>query len=133
MFEWNESFSVKVPFIDEQHKRLFEIGEKINELLLDHNGGDSFEEIMDTIDELESYTVYHFKEEEKMMLHYNYPELESHKIQHQKFISYLNNLDIMEINGNQEETLKELIKFVAVWIIEHINNSDFKYSDYIKE
>ena len=44
MFDWNESFSVKIAEIDEQHKKLFDIGENINELLRVHDGLDNFDE-----------------------------------------------------------------------------------------
>jgi len=133
MFEWNENFSVKVPFLDDQHKKLFEIGERINELLLDHNGEDSFDDIMDQIDELESYTSYHFEEEEKMMKYFGYPELESHIQEHQKFINYLRSIDVIEVDGNQLEMLTELVRFIAKWIFGHINSVDFLYSDYMIE
>lgn len=133
MFDWNETFSVKIAEIDDQHKKLFEIGENINQLLKDHDGIDSFDEIMDLIGELLSYTKYHFEEEEKLLVAHNYPELEAHVDEHNKFIDYLENLDEDEIDENQKQVLAELIKFIATWIFKHINNTDFKYSQFLIE
>lgn len=133
MFDWNETFSVKIAEIDDQHKKLFEIGENINQLLKDHDGIDSFDEIMDLIADLLSYTKYHFEEEEKLLVAHNYPELEAHVDEHNKFIDYLENLDEDEIDENQKQVLAELIKFIATWIFKHINNTDFKYSQFLLE
>lgn len=131
MFDWTEDYSVKVEVIDDQHKRLFEIGENINELLQDYSGADSFDEIMTNVEELSEYTKYHFEEEEKLMQLHGYTDLEKHKVEHKKFISYLDKLDVDQIDENQEETLKKLINFIAIWIFKHISNVDFKYSDLI--
>ena len=133
MFDWNETFSVKIAEIDDQHKKLFEIGENINQLLKDHDGIDSFDEIMDLIADLLSYTKYHFEEEEILLVAHNYPELEAHVDEHNKFIDYLENLDEDEIDENQKQVLAELIKFIATWIFKHINNTDFKYSQFLLE
>lgn len=131
MFDWNEKFSVKVEVIDEQHRKLFEIGESINELLKDYDNTDTYDEIMTLISELLSYTKYHFEEEEKLLIAYGYPDIEEHIVEHEKFIDYLENLDQDEIDDNQEETLTELLKFIASWIFKHINNTDFKYSQFL--
>lgn len=133
MFEWNDNFSVKIPMIDEQHKKLFEIGENINILLKDHVESDNFDEILEQIDELANYTKHHFEDEEKMLKDNAYEDFDAHILEHKKFLDYLDELDFDAIDDNQEETLKELIKFIAGWIFKHINNVDFKYSEYIVE
>lgn len=133
MFEWNDNFSVKIPMIDEQHKKLFEIGENINILLRDHVESDNFDEILEQIDELANYTKHHFEDEEKMLKDNAYEDFDAHILEHKKFLDYLDGLDFDAIDDNQEETLKELIKFIAGWIFKHINNVDFKYSEYIVE
>lgn len=133
MFEWKEDYSVKIPLIDAQHKKLFEIGASINELLKDYHGQDSFDQILKVIESLETYTVYHFREEEKLMAHFEYPELKVHQEEHQKFIDYLNGLELDRIDRNQRESLVELVKFVAGWIFKHISNVDFRYSDFISK
>jgi len=131
MFDWNESFSVKVSVIDNQHQELFRIGESINELLRDHDDSDTYDEIMSLIGELLSYTKYHFEEEEKLLEGHGYPDLDAHIVEHNKFINYLENINENDVDDNQKETLAELIKFIATWIFKHINNTDFKYSDFL--
>lgn len=131
MFEWSESISVKIPTIDEQHKKLFKIAKDIHELVQNYNGQDSFYVIVRTIKELKNYTEYHFEEEEKMMKKYDYPDIGQHITQHKEFIEYLNQIDLKEVDDNPEESIHNLLKFIAGWIFKHINNTDFKYTDYI--
>lgn len=131
MFYWKDDFSVKIPLIDEQHKRLFNIGNSINELLKEYNGQDTFDEIMNQLDELSNYTKYHFAQEEKLMSHYGFEGLDEHIKEHRDFIAYLDGLDYNNIDEDQEETLMNLIKFVTSWIFKHIMNTDFKYCDFI--
>lgn len=131
MFEWNESFSVDIPLIDQQHKKLFDIGERVYRLIEEDYNNKNFHEIMNLIDELYKYTKYHFEEEEKIMKFYNYPGLNAHRQEHNKFIEYLDDLKIGEIIEEREDALKDLIKFIASWIFRHIGSSDFSYKDYI--
>jgi len=133
MLRWKDDFSVGIPLIDEQHKRLFEIGNTIAALLKTYDGQDAFIEIMDQIDALVEYTKYHFEQEEKLMGHYHYSDIEAHIKEHRDFIVYLDSLNYHTMNNEQEKTLIELIKFVTTWVFKHIMNTDFKYSDYIVE
>lgn len=131
MFEWNDAFSVGIRQIDEQHKHLFEIGEQIHELSKDFSDQDRFDEITQAITDLVNYTVFHFGTEEMLFEKHGYQEAEEHRKEHQKFVDYLNGLDLSHIDAHQENTVKELLKFVALWIFKHINNTDFRYRDHL--
>ncbi len=133
MFNWKDDYSVKIPLIDEQHKRLFEIGNSINELLKDYNGQDSFDEIMKQLDEMSKYTKCHFAQEEKLMSYYGYEDIEEHLKEHHKFIAYLEGFDLNDIDLDQREVLLNMIRFISSWIFKHIMHTDFKYSDFIVE
>lgn len=131
MFDWNEAFSVGIEEIDEQHKRLFEIGEEIHQLMSDFSGQDKFDEITVAITKLAEYTVFHFETEEKLFAKYDYPEVVEHELEHRKFIDYLNSIDLSHVDENQEDAIKDLLKFVALWIFKHINNTDFRYKEFL--
>lgn len=131
MFDWNNAFSVGIEEIDRQHQHLFEIGEEIHQLMADFQGQDRFDEISAAIEKLAQYTVFHFDTEEKLFAQYGYPEAEEHEKEHRTFINYLNSLDLEHIDSNQEVMIKDLLKFVALWIFKHINNSDFGYKEYL--
>ena len=131
MLQWRDEYSVKLPFFDRQHQQLLEIGQGIQQLLDDYQGQDTFDEIAGKLSELADYTRYHFAQEEKVMAEFAYPELEEHVKEHRAFIAYLESLDMSAIDQNQEETLRELMKFITSWVLRHIMKTDFKYSDFL--
>src|SRR6056297_4116793 len=79
---WNENFVLNIPQIDEQHKKFFELFEKVSE-------GDEQkepEELNKLLIELEDYLEYHFKEEEQFMKDIGYNDYKNHKKQHEFFL-----------------------------------------------
>ena len=64
MFEMKEEYKLGVPHIDEQHEKLFEIGERAYQLLIDKFSVDKYDKIIEIIEELSDYTVMHFRYEE---------------------------------------------------------------------
>lgn len=130
MFEWKEQFSVNVKEIDIQHKRLFELGHTIFEILDQYdNEEDSYEEIAKVLQELKDYTIYHFKHEEKLMEKYNYQNIESHKKEHEFFINKISDFKCQDIYIKQDKALKNILTFLLDWITTHILKSDMKYKD----
>ena len=90
MFIWKEEFELGIPSIDEQHKSLLDIGNRISKLLMEHeDGDDNYEEIFSVIEELKTYTIYHFDSEEELFVTYDYPDYENHKKEHDDFIEYI--------------------------------------------
>jgi hemerythrin len=132
MFEWNDAYSVKVPLIDEQHKKLFVIGQKVYNLVEERKGYDNYDRVLEAINELYDYTRYHFAEEEKLLRKYGYEDLDNHLQKHDEFLQHLDSLDIEEIDLHQDEAINGLLKFIASWIFKHINNVDFEYSDFLQ-
>jgi len=133
MFDWSEAFETGIPEIDQQHQELFRIGEEINQLLVHHQGQDSYDEISECLEKLSEYTVFHFDTEEELFEKFDYADTEAHIKEHRTFVDYLNTLDVHHIDANQETAIKDLLKFVAMWIFKHINNTDFKYTSFIKD
>lgn len=132
-FEWKDAYSVNVAEIDKQHKKLFEIGEKISDLILAKDEYDHYDEIMVILNELEDYTLYHFNYEEKLMEQYGYHETETHKFAHIFMIKKLQRMKNKDIDANQREATVDLIAFVSDWIAEHILKTDMKYKEFFNE
>lgn len=127
MLKWKQEFETGISHLDEQHKHLFEIGNKAY-LLLDDKM-DKFDEIVALIDELKNYTVYHFSSEEEYMKNIGYRKFLSHKVEHDDFINKIKGIDLEKMDENQEEALRELIGFVFDWITDHILGRDKGYAE----
>lgn len=124
MFEWKNEYSVGVKEIDEQHRKLFEIGGRAYSLVENTFISDKYDKILDIINELIDYTVYHFKCEENLMLESKYRGFFSHKLEHEGFINKVNNIDFKSVDENQDKFIIDILELVLVWIEEHIMDKD---------
>ncbi len=132
MFNWKAEYSVGVTIIDNQHKKLLKMGQVMSELVTNHAGEDIYDELNAMFVELIDYTKYHFSEEEELMTQVNHYNLANHKIQHQKFVDKLNDLDFEAMDQDQGKFALDLLKTVATWIFKHIAGEDFLYREEMK-
>lgn len=131
IFKWKDSYSVNIAEIDKQHKKLFEIGARIYDVANLNDDYDHYDEIMEIMGELKDYTVYHFGYEEKLMAEHGYSDLDTHQVQHKFFIKRLEKILKKDIDDQQQETVGELLNFIADWIAGHILQTDMKYKDFL--
>lgn len=124
MFEMKEEYKLGVPNIDEQHTKLFELGEAAYKLLKDRYSIDKYDKIVAIIKELGTYTATHFKDEEDYMESIHYRKLFSQKVQHEEFIKAVAAVDLNKIDENQDEYIMEILNFIAKWLTEHIIKED---------
>lgn len=129
-FIWNDIYSVNLEEVDKQHKKMFQIGRRISELVLLKDNNDYQGEIKDIINELENYTLYHFGYEEKLMTACNYNEFEYHRMEHVLFIKKLKRLKSRTEQSEPQKAIIALIEFVSDWICEHILKTDKRFSMY---
>ena len=80
---WDNSLSVGVDEIDDDHHRLVDLFNMLIHAVSERYTQDY---IAALLDELVSCTVWHFKHEERLMLKYNYEGLSSHKTEHMELI-----------------------------------------------
>lgn len=124
MYEMKEEFKTGIEIIDNEHKILFEIADKIYMLLKNEFIIDKYDRIVDLIEELKGYAALHFKDEEAYMESINYKKMFTQKIDHDNFIKKLNEIDLNELDANQEEYILELLEFVNTWLVNHILEKD---------
>ena len=124
---WNENYSVKISQIDTQHKKLVKL---INELHDSMKAGKSKEVLGKILDELISYTGYHFKTEEDLFEKYGYPEKGTHKRQHGDLVD-----QVLKFKTNFESGVSvvsiDLMNFLRDWLTQHIAGSDKKYTAFL--
>lgn len=124
MFEMKDEYKVGIPEIDDQHTKLFAIGERAYNLLKDEYALDKYDRIMEIIDELRNYTAIHFKYEEEYMKSINYKGLFTQKVEHDAFIKKINEVDLNKVDENQDEAIMEILTFIANWLTGHILGKD---------
>jgi hemerythrin-like metal-binding protein len=128
LIEWNIAFSVGVQKLDEQHKKFFSI---TNSLFDAMQGAQDQEVVGSVLKELKQYVEYHFKAEESLMKMYNYPDIYSHKQEHEDALHKVNKFILDYERGIQTVDI-ELLKFLSDWIQSHILQVDRKYIPYVQ-
>lgn len=124
MILWKDEYKIGLELVDDQHKKLFEIAGEIYDLVKLSEDADKYDQILEVIQELKDYTVFHFQEEEAYMLASKYPKFFSHKVLHENFIEKVNSVNITSLDDNQTEYLLEMLKFVLDWLQNHILKVD---------
>lgn len=124
LFGWKEEYSTGIPLVDEQHKKLFEIAGKTYALINDEFAVDKYDKIIELIEELKDYTVFHFKSEEEYMLSIGYRKFFSHKVEHDDFVEKINSIDYTQLDQDQDTYLRNILEFVVEWISNHILKLD---------
>ncbi|WP_058484868.1 bacteriohemerythrin [Defluviitalea phaphyphila] len=132
-FEWKSEYSLDIPEIDAQHKKLFEIGNRAYELATFNDGYDHYDEIMSILNELLEYTKYHFSYEEELMEKYNSNELGTQIIEHKFYVKKIQSFSEEKIDEDQQKAILDILDFLSNWISSHILVSDKKYVPAIKE
>lgn len=123
-FAFVDKYRTGILFVDEEHKRLFEIIGETYHLIQAHMLYDKYDEIIKILDKLKNYTIFHFGDEEEYMKKIDYEKLESHKLLHEAFITKIKEINLDEVDSNQQEYLFGLIDFLLVWLDEHIMKVD---------
>ncbi len=132
MLQWKEEYEVGVAEIDEQHQKLIDIANRVYELMRNELALDKYDQIVEILQELKEYTVYHFHFEEGLMQKARYKKRFSHKILHQNFLAQVEAVDLSAVDENQDAYLIQIMDFIANWLIEHIIGEDKKVGQSVR-
>lgn len=124
---FSSKYYTNIGFIDEEHKKLFDIIREAYQLIEDQFLHDKYDKIIEILNQLKEYTEFHFKNEEDYMEKINYADLEIQRCAHAVFVDRLVKVtytDLNKIDENQEEYLYELLDFLLTWLSNHILKLD---------
>jgi hemerythrin len=129
LIQWNDSLSVHVAEIDQQHKKLIDMINELNDAMRGGKGKDILGKI---INNLINYTATHFKTEEKYFAQFGYPDTDNHQKEHAAFVQKVTGFK----DGFEEKRLSltiEVMNFLSDWLKNHIMGTDKKYSPFFNE
>lgn len=128
-FNWNKNYLIGIDSIDNQHKKLVEIINKLYEAI---NRGKTRTIIPEVSDELRQYTQYHFSYEEECMKKCKYTSLNKHIEEHVDLIIQLDE-HLKVYNASEGFTSIKLLHFLKDWLIIHILEKDKQYVPMMKK
>lgn len=126
MYEMKPEYYIGIEMIDEEHKQLFKYADEAYELLNDEFTPDKYDKIEAILVKLRDYTEKHFTDEENYMESINYKKLFTQKIQHQEFISKLDEfIDLHKSETeDQDKQIMNILEYLTEWLVNHILNVD---------
>ncbi len=127
--EWESRFSIGNEEIDNQHKKLVNI---INRFMEAKANGKSNEVLKQTLMELVSYTNYHFTDEERLMLKFNYPHYQEHNGEHRVLVKRLREV-LEHIKAGRHYANDELFTLLKNWLLKHVLVHDQQFGKFLFE
>jgi hemerythrin len=121
---WKPFYSVGDDSLDAEHKIIIGL---INELYAAVVSNTPDVDLKAIADRLVRYTNTHFAHEEQMLLECDFPELQAHKLMHDRLrrrtVDFRNNLTLV--------TARDLLRFLKDWWCGHIQEKDKAYAPYL--
>jgi len=122
LITWSSMFSVGVGEIDNQHKKLIDLINQLNDAM---QAGKSTDVLGKVLAELVNYTVYHFGYEESLMGQHKYEDSPAHKDEHKKFVATAGDFKKKFDSGSAVISV-EIMNFLRDWLTNHIMKTDKK-------
>ncbi len=126
LFQWTDEFSIGIDEMDEQHKELVDLLNQLHTAIREHHGSVTSRQILD---KLADYTRTHFAVEESLMRVSKYPNLIAHKEMHADLIAQVRSLQ-QKLDTGESAITFELLHFLKVWLMRHINETDKHFGAY---
>jgi hemerythrin-like metal-binding protein len=117
---WTDELSVSNSFIDNDHRKLINLVNELHDAMGQGHGKEILGKILA---ELINYTQEHFKREEEHMRKIGYPDYAIHKIEHDKLLKEVKELEEKFKAGNTMLSVK-VSSFLRDWLVNHIMKSD---------
>lgn len=128
--DWNQDLAVGHPLIDTQHQELIQ---RFNDLLESCRRGQGKSQVGRLFEFLDDYVLFHFTEEEQLMIRHGYPEREGHMQQHREFKTRLADLrNSLRQEGANTPLVVSANQVLLDWIIRHIKQVDVRFGRYLE-
>ncbi len=120
LIQWNKEYSVGVTKLDNQHKKIIRILNRLVGQQFQRKDEGAIEEILD---DLQVYMKEHFRTEEEYMLKHHYAGYQEQRREHNQFIDRLFEAQ-KEYTKNGQLTSLNLLNFVWDWFSHHVLKVD---------
>jgi len=121
--DWQSSFELGIENFDDHHGHLVSL---INKIYDDYTAEAPSQVLGSVLEELIDYASYHFLIEETWMDNKNYPKLEQHSAEHDKFRATMIGFK-RDYNEGKLNISLDLLMFLKSWLIDHILKTDSEY------
>lgn len=129
ILKWREMYETGIVSMDDQHKQLIQLVNKLYMILRDKEGVEDLDAILQ---EMSDYAEYHLRDEETLLETHGYAGLDTQKTSHQEYYEVMDQL-LTEMETDKYQAAQKIYVFLRKWWIDHIVGEDKKYSEFLKE
>jgi hemerythrin len=126
LFEWNTSLDVHVKEMNDEHKHLIDLMNRLHDEAQENKPKDV---LQNTFRELVVNARQHFQDEEQFMYSINYPGLPTHRLMHARLLTQLASYfdEFTQGDGRVDE---QVFDFLKNWLHSHIRGIDVQYGEH---
>jgi len=126
---FDETFSVGVRKLDEQHQKLIDLINTLSEM---KDETVDLETALGFLTQMTEYADYHFSEEEQFMLAHHYKDYAVHKMAHNTFKKKTSDL-LTTAKTSKQIQITGIAAYLRNWLVNHILTTDMDYKDFFNE
>lgn len=128
--DWDDSYSIAIPFFDEEHKTLFALANELHEAVTCEAEVFALER---SCDRLIEHVVLHFRHEEMYFEDWQYPHRVQHTAAHRQLRRQLFGYREHILAMPEPAKAVELFELLKTWLIQHILTDDRQYGAFLVE
>ncbi|MFO7811730.1 MAG: bacteriohemerythrin [Pelovirga sp.] len=128
IIKWKPVYETGIVALDKEHQGLVEQINVLFEAVRDKRGNEVYADVVTMLD---TYVLEHFDHEEKLMQEYQFPGFEEHRQEHRRLVAAVEKLK-RDHAVMDESAARELLKFLRIWLLDHIVKVDKKYGSFIE-
>lgn len=126
---WNESrHSVGIALIDSQHREIIKMVNQVADGVAKRNQSEAVQKILGN---LILFAREHFAVEERFMVEYGFPDMESHIEEHHRLFQQLNNLINVDLRASHHNKAALVSAFLTDWAEQHILQADKELGEFL--
>ena len=132
LLTWTPAFSVGVKVLDDQHKELMVLINRLHSALQQGTGNTI---VVALLGDVSQYATMHFATEESLMREFGFAGLVTHAAEHEQFTRQVRELLVAAVataEGVVDGTVLtlETMNVLKDWLEKHVARSDQKYADF---
>ncbi|MEZ5358799.1 MAG: bacteriohemerythrin [Candidatus Zixiibacteriota bacterium] len=127
LLTWSDDFKVKVESIDEQHKIMLRMLNRLHDAM---TNGEGVQKVDNILDDFIVFAEHHFESEEVTMRQMDYPFIDEHIAEHQDLLVAIRNYRKMN-KTHVPLSMATLENFLMSWTRRHMIDADRKYGEFV--
>jgi len=124
---WNEQYSVGVTELDDQHRKMIDALNHLQEGLLTKQPPSVIGPLLARLGDL---TGRHFSQEERLMAAAGYPDLQPHRTEHGVLLQQIERFKRLNQSGDIALS-GDVLDFLKDWLANHILQVDLQYKPWL--